>query len=105
MTTTVPSPNAVDGCFLSYERDEPRFRPYVGAVLEVTGSCPGPGPVREQIADRVARMPSLACKVTRQGRRTVWELDPAFDPRHHVHEIPVEDGLARARPGRGRAAR
>ncbi|MEU0035907.1 wax ester/triacylglycerol synthase domain-containing protein [Streptomyces sp. NPDC006333] len=99
MTTTVPSPNAVDGCFLSYERDEPRFRPYVGAVLEVTGSSPGPGPVREQIAERVDRMPSLACKVTRQGRRTVWELDPGFDPRRHVHEIVVEDGL----PSLGRA--
>ncbi|MEU1535488.1 wax ester/triacylglycerol synthase domain-containing protein [Streptomyces fagopyri] len=94
MTTTVPSPNAVDGCFLSYERDEPRFRPYVGAVLEVAGSCPGPDPVREQIADRVDRMPSLACKVGRRGRRTVWELDPGFDPRRHVHEIRVEDGRA-----------
>ncbi|MEU8946277.1 wax ester/triacylglycerol synthase domain-containing protein [Streptomyces sp. NPDC048489] len=94
VTTTVPRPSAVDGCFLSYERDEPGFRPYVGAVLEVTGSCPGPDPVRAQIADRVARMPSLACRVGRRGGRTVWELDPAFDPRRHVHEVRVDDGPA-----------
>lgn len=94
VTTAAPAPHAIDGCFLRYERDEPRFRPYVGAVLEVRGTCPGPGPVRDQVADRVRRMPSLACTVTRWGRRTVWEHDAGFDPRHHVHEVVVEEGRA-----------
>ncbi|MFF4973162.1 wax ester/triacylglycerol synthase domain-containing protein [Streptomyces sp. NPDC001083] len=94
VTTTVPRPSAVDGCFLSYERDEPGFRPYVGAILEVTGSCPGPDPVRAQIAERVARMPSLACRVGLRDGRTVWELDPGFDPRRHVHEVRVDEGPA-----------
>jgi hypothetical protein len=93
VTTTLPSPNPVDGCFLTFEREQPSFRPYVGAVMHATGSHPSLSQVREQIAGRVDRMPTLACKVGKQGRRTVWELDPGFDPRRHVHEIRTEDGL------------
>lgn len=93
MTTTVPRPNPLDGCFLVYEREQPGFRPYVGAVMHATGSHPSLSRLREQIAGRVDRMPSLACKVSKRGRRTVWELDPDFDPHRHVREVRTEDGL------------
>jgi hypothetical protein len=88
----IQRPNPVDGCFLTYETSHHDFRPYVGVVLHATGSAPDPDLIRDRIAERIARMPSLACKVAKRGRRTVWALDPRFDPRRHVHEVVVANG-------------
>ncbi|GAB2745466.1 wax ester/triacylglycerol synthase domain-containing protein [Kitasatospora kifunensis] len=87
-------PNPVDGCFLRYEREHQGIRPYIGVVLHASGSAPNLSVVREQVADRIERMPTLSCKVTRQGRRTAWVADPGFDPHDHVHEIRIPEGGA-----------
>ena len=84
--------NAVDGCFLRYEREQSGFRPHIGMVLHAKGRAPELSRVQEQIACRIERMPTLACTVTKRGRRTVWEADPAFDPYAHVHEIRMPEG-------------
>ncbi|MEY9947949.1 wax ester/triacylglycerol synthase domain-containing protein [Kitasatospora sp. GAS1066B] len=87
-------PNPVDGCFLRYEREHHGVRPYIGVVLHATGSAPKLSVVRQQVADRIERMPTLSCKVTKQGRRTVWATDAAFDPYDHVHEFRLPAGSA-----------
>ncbi|MFJ8675610.1 hypothetical protein [Streptomyces sp. NPDC093589] len=84
--------NAVDGCFLRYEREQSGFRPHIGMVLHAKGRAPELSRVQEQIACRIERMPTLACTVAKRGRRTVWEADPAFDPYAHVHEIRIPEG-------------
>ncbi|MEE1752118.1 wax ester/triacylglycerol synthase domain-containing protein [Streptomyces sp. SP18CS02] len=86
-------PNPVDGCFLTYEQEHSGVHPYIGAVLHATGTAPKLSDVREQIAGRIDRMPSLVCRVSKQGRRTVWDVDPDFDPGRHVHEILLPDGV------------
>ncbi|MFD4867856.1 wax ester/triacylglycerol synthase domain-containing protein [Streptomyces sp. NPDC058412] len=83
----IQQPNALDGCFLTYERQQHNVRPYIGVVLRATGTAPSLNRVREQVGDRIERMPTLACTVTKQKRRTVWESDPDFDPHRHVHEV------------------
>ncbi|MDX3692603.1 hypothetical protein PV726_20095 [Streptomyces europaeiscabiei] len=85
-------PNVVDGCFLRYEEEHPSFRPYSGLIMHAAGSVPDADQVRAQVAARIERMPTLAWRVFKQGRRTVWEIDPHFDPRAHVHEVRLDEG-------------
>ncbi|MGP4052983.1 wax ester/triacylglycerol synthase domain-containing protein [Streptomyces sp. 2A115] len=87
-------PNVVDGCFLRYEREQPDFRPYFGLVMHVTGTSPNVHQVREQVASRIERMPTLAWRVTQRGRRTLWEATPAFDPHDHVHVVRIPEGAS-----------
>lgn len=88
----IQRPNAVDGCFIRFEREQRGFRPHIGVVLHAKGPAPELRRVQEQIAGRIERMPTLACTVARQGHRTVWETAPAFDPYDHAHEIRISPG-------------
>lgn len=60
--------------------------------MHASGSAPQVERVREQIAGRIERMPALAWRITKRGRRTVWACDPSFDPHDHVHEIRTPEG-------------
>ncbi|MCX4907712.1 wax ester/triacylglycerol synthase domain-containing protein [Streptomyces sp. NBC_00878] len=88
----IQRPNVVDSCFLRYEQEHPSFRPYSGLIMHAVGPAPAVHRVREQVADRVGRMPTLAWRVSKRGRRTVWEADPHFRPHDHVHEVRLAEG-------------
>ncbi|WP_405469842.1 wax ester/triacylglycerol synthase domain-containing protein [Streptomyces canus] len=87
-------PNVVDGCFLRYEEEHPSFRPYTGLIMHAAGPVPDADQVRAQVAARIERMPTLAWRVLKRGGRTVWELDPHFDPHTHVHEVRLDESTS-----------
>ncbi|MFI6740912.1 wax ester/triacylglycerol synthase domain-containing protein [Nonomuraea sp. NPDC050451] len=63
---------------------------HIGAATFLPGPPPAVADFQALLADMAARAPVLTYRLTGTGRHARWEVDPGFDPAHHVDlcEIP-----------------